>query len=143
MKLLSSRRMSSPTFIAVAAGIAIVVVGLVIFFTQIHSGSGKTASPKAVTNAWLRASRDNDVNGLRSLSCKVLADQIRQNPRNFQNFIEPQLISWTILKTTQHGEQADVDLALHYTVGSGTAATFEVVHADGEWKVCELSGFGS
>lgn len=142
MNPLSSPRIRRPWFVTSAAVVAIIVVGLVIFFTE-SGGNRQTSSPKAVTNAWLRASRDNDVPRLKAYSCTSLAARIARDPRNYQNLIEPQLTGWTILKTTQHGEQADVDLALHFTVGSGSSGTFGVVHTHGQWRVCDVSGFGS
>lgn len=131
----------APWTLAAAAVVAVVVVGVVLFFAGGGDGpSGDTSSPRGVVTSFVSAAVSGDLVAMKKVSCPSLRREIARHPHDYDNSGTEIVVRYRVRNATQHGEQADVDVALTSNQGHTEAQTYQTVRSDGEWRVCNAAG---
>lgn len=127
-----------------AAVIALVVLGLVLFFT-VGGGDGPTSdtsSPRGAVTSFVDAATTGDLEAVKNVSCPSLRRDIDAHPHDYDNSGNEIVVRFTVKSTTQHGKQADVDVTLVSNMGHTESQTYQTVRDNGEWTVCNAAGTG-
>ena len=123
--------------VGIAVVAVVVVVGVVLLTTGVFSSSSDSGStPAAAVRTVLNAAKDNDRNAAKGSLCKAdLAAAAINDPTS-----DADLKSYSIGKTTIHGDKATVQVTGTSNEGKTDTAGFPTVKENGSWKVCLTDG---
>jgi hypothetical protein len=126
-----------PCVLGVILVVALVMVGMAVFFGKDGAGRNPDFSPRAAVTSFLSAAKDADLPAARQVVCTGMTtaatDSVVQS-------LMSQLKDFHVQRTTAHGDQADVDIVLTDTDGEASGVTMLATRQGHEWKVCDLGG---